>query len=68
MLLFTEEGIRRLRRSCDNVGCVGRGLLRKTSNEPHANKLNKATKLNDKLNRDFFKAKNKTILDFSKVK
>lgn len=24
--LFTEEG--RLRRSCDNVGCVGKGLLR----------------------------------------
>ena len=35
VLLFTEEG-RRLRRSCDNVGCVGKGLLRKGSNEPHA--------------------------------
>ena len=33
VLLFTEEG--RLRRSCDNVGSVGKGLLHKGSNEPH---------------------------------
>lgn len=71
VLLFTEEG--RLRRSCDNVGCVGKGLLRGgvmslTLLHCHANKLNKVTKLNDKLNRVFFKAENQTILDFSKVK
>ena len=34
VLLFTEEG--RLSRSCDNVGCVGKGLLRRGSNEPNA--------------------------------